>query len=89
MIRTLIEKCNEYKIPIGLAFIDFEKAFDSVEHCAILDSLDECRVDSRYTRTIKYIYGNATSSAKLHKNTGEFKVVRGVRQGIRMKWELT
>ena len=50
VMRSLIEKCNEYKIEIALAFVDYEKAFDSVETWSILDSLDECRVDSRYTQ---------------------------------------
>src|ERR1700744_1937490 len=43
VIRSLIEKCNEYKIGILLIFKDFEKAFDSVETWSMLDSLDECR----------------------------------------------
>src|SRR6201996_9307825 len=77
----MIEKCNEYKIEIALAFVDYEKAFDSVETWLILDSLDECRVDSRYTRTIKNIYENATSCVKLHENTTKFTIDRGVRQG--------
>jgi len=81
VLRSLIEKCNEYKIPIVLCFIDFEKAFDSVELWSILDSLDECRIDSRYTRTIKHIYMNATSCVKLHKTTDKFQIGKGVRQG--------
>ena len=55
-MRTLIEKCNEYKIGIVLIFIDFEKAFDSVETWSILDSLDECRVDTRYSNTIRFYF---------------------------------
>jgi len=81
VMRSLIEKCNEYKIPIAIIFIDFEKAFDSVELWSIMDSLDECRIDSRYTRLIKYIYEHATSSVKMHKHTDKFQVERGVRQG--------
>ena len=81
VVRTLIEKCNQYKIGIALAFIDYEKAFDSVETWSILDGLDEARVDSRYTRTIRYVYKNATSCVKLHKSTDKFKIGRGVRQG--------
>lgn len=81
VMRTLIEKCNEYKIGIVLIFIDFEKAFDSVEIWSILESLDECRIDSRYSNTIRYVYENATSCIKLHKNTDKFKIGRGVRQG--------
>ena len=79
VVRTLIEKCNEYKIGIALAFIDCEKAFDSVETWPILNGLDEARVDSRYTRTIRYVYKNATSCVKLHKSTDKFKNGRGVR----------
>lgn len=48
VMRSLIEKCNEYKIGIVFCFIDFEKAFDSIELWSILDSLDECRINSRY-----------------------------------------
>ncbi len=64
-----------------LIFIDFEKAFDSIETWSILGSLDECRVDSRYSNTIRYVYENATSCIKLHENTTKFKIGRGVRQG--------
>src|SRR6202012_779890 len=81
VVRTLIEKCYEYKIGIALAFIDYEKAFDSVETWSILEGLDEARVDSRYTRTIRYVYKNATICVKLHKSTDKFKIGRGVRQG--------
>ena len=81
VMRTLIEKCNEYKIGIVLIFIDFEKAFDSVETWSVLDSLDECRVDSRYSDTIRYVYGKATSCVRLHENTSKFKIGRGTRQG--------
>ena len=81
VMRSLIEKCNEYKIGIVLIFIDFEKAFDSVETWSILDSLDECRVDSRYSDTIRYVYENATSCIRLHENTAKFNIGRGVRQG--------
>ena len=81
VMRTLIEKCNEYKISIVLIFIDFEKAFDSVETWSIWDSLDECRVDSRYSKVLQYVYENATSCIKLHENTTKFRIGRGVRQG--------
>ena len=77
----MIEKCKEYRIGIALIFIDFEKAFDSVETWSILESLDECRVDSRYSNLIRYVYENATACIKLHENTDKFKIGRGVRQG--------
>lgn len=81
VMRTLIEKCNEYKIKIAIAFVDYEKAFDSVEIWKILDALNRCRIDSRYTRLIKHVYENATLSIRLHENTEKFKMGRGIRQG--------
>lgn len=29
-MRTLTEKANEYHLPLFLAFVDYEKAFDSI-----------------------------------------------------------
>ena len=38
-INQLKEKCREYNIPLCVAFVDYEKAFDSVQTQAILISL--------------------------------------------------
>ena len=38
-INQIIEKCNEFNKPLCISFIDYEKAFDSVEHEAILKAL--------------------------------------------------
>ena len=40
-IHQLKEKCREYNIPMCVAFVDYEKAFDSVQTQAILPSLQE------------------------------------------------
>lgn len=61
-IRILIEKVVEYDIIIFLAFINFQKAFDPVEHWAIKKSLIDAKIDHRYTTAIQNIYQNATSA---------------------------
>ena len=38
-INQLKEKCREYNIPLCVAFVDYEKSFDSVQTQAILTSL--------------------------------------------------
>jgi len=48
-LRTLIEKCNEYNIPLHLAFVDYQKAFDSFETWTVLEAMDKARIDSRYS----------------------------------------
>lgn len=82
-IRTLIEKCTEYNVPLHVAFVDFQKAFDSVEIWAVLESLENARIDSRYTNIIKNIYENASIQIKLDEKTktNPIKLQRGVRQG--------
>lgn len=82
-IRTLIEKTTEYNIPLHLAFVDFHKAFDSIETWAFTQAMDDTRIDSRYTNLLKYIYKNATFHVKMDEDfkTDKIKVNRGVRQG--------
>ena len=35
----MIEKCNEFKRPLCTGYIDYEKAFDAIEHDAIFKAL--------------------------------------------------
>lgn len=87
-IKTLIEKSIEYNRPLVIAFVDFHKAFDTVEMSAVLDSLQKCRVDYRYTKLIYNIYKNATMMVRLHENTNPIEIGRGVRQGDTMSPKL-
>ncbi|XP_060530472.1 uncharacterized protein LOC132704478 [Cylas formicarius] len=81
VVRTVIEKTNEYNIPIWVAFIDYEKAFDSVEIWAVLKALSNSRVDYRCTTLIQNIYSNATLQVMLKDFTDKIDIGRGVRQG--------
>ena len=47
-INQLKEKCREYNIPLCVAFVDCEKAFDSVQTQAILTSLQEQGIEDVY-----------------------------------------
>ncbi|KAL3271590.1 hypothetical protein HHI36_022065 [Cryptolaemus montrouzieri] len=80
-IKHLIEKCNEYNLDLYIAFIDYQKAFDSIEIWAVLNSLNACRVDSRYTNLIKNIYSSAIMHVQLWNKTNDIPIKRGVRQG--------
>lgn len=80
-IRTLIEKANEYHLDLHLAFVDYEKAFDSIEMWAIERALNNCRIDSRYRMLMHNIYKNATMTIQLEKTTKPIPIKRGVRQG--------
>ena len=44
-LRQIIQKTEEYNQPLCIGFVDYEKAFDSIETWAILNSLQRCQVD--------------------------------------------
>ena len=54
-INQLKEKCREYNIPLCVAFVDYEKAFDSVQTQAILTSLQEQGIEDVYIEILKDI----------------------------------
>ena len=81
VIKSLIEKCIEYNKPIVLIFVDYEKAFDTIDQHEMLLALADCRIDYRYIALIKNVYDTATASVRLHEDTKKFRIERGVRQG--------
>ena len=80
-VRQIIEKSQEYNQQVFLAFIDFEKAFDTIEKWAFMNSLRRCRIDSRYIQLINALYHDATMTVKIFGETDPITLWRGVRQG--------
>nr|XP_013189558.1 unnamed protein product [Amyelois transitella] len=80
-MRVLIEKTTEYQMPLWLAFIDYKKAFDSVETWAVHNSLRNARVDHRYNQLIARVYQNAKMKVSIPQMTNPINIKRGVRQG--------
>ena len=61
-INQLKDKCRESNIPLCVAFVDYEKAFDSVQTQAILTSLQENGIEDVYIEILKDIYGQLSDS---------------------------
>lgn len=81
-LRQIIQKTEEYNRPLCLAFVDYEKAFDSIETWAVLRSLQRCHIDHRYIEVLKCLYSNATMSVRVQERSTEpISLQRGVRQG--------
>ena len=53
-INQLKEKCREFNIRLCVAFVDYEKAFDSVQTHAILTSLQKQGIEDAYIEILKY-----------------------------------
>ncbi|XP_030747118.1 uncharacterized protein LOC115875746 [Sitophilus oryzae] len=78
-VKVLIEKCIEYNRPLMLVFVDFEKAFDSVDQWKLLETLSESRIDHRYSSIIRHRYDNVTTNVRISTNqcTDKFNIDRG------------
>ncbi|KAK6734461.1 hypothetical protein RB195_017942 [Necator americanus] len=64
-VSRVIEVCREYRLPLVLTFVDYEKAFDSVETNAILSALVDQGVDASYVRTLANCYERCTTRIQL------------------------
>ena len=82
-LYQIIEKSNEYNLPLCLGFVDYKKAFDTVEHFAIFEALrKKTNRDKTYVKSLQNIYSQATAGIHVDKLVSdEFPINKGVRQG--------
>ncbi|GFN78576.1 endonuclease-reverse transcriptase [Plakobranchus ocellatus] len=60
---------------------DYEKAFDSVEHAAIVQALRKVNINEKYVTMIENICKGATAEIHMDNQISEVLIQRGVRQG--------
>jgi len=78
----LIERCREFRVPLYICFVDFEKAFDSVELNALWRSMQCQGVHPQLIRLLQSIYTQAKNVVRINADQRvEVKIERGVRQG--------
>lgn len=80
-LETVIRKYQEMQRPLYVAYIDYQKAFDTISHNNIWHTLETQEVQEKYIRVIKSIYENSKSRVKLETIGPWFPIQRGVRQG--------
>ena len=81
-LKQTIEKSNEYNLPLLIGFIDFEKAFDTIESVAIFETLRKTKINETCINILQNIYSQATARIHLDKIVSdELPINRGVRQG--------
>ena len=69
VVNQLQEKANEYNIPLCFAFIDYEKAFNSIAFEPLFEGLKNQGVDEAYLNILQNLYSEATSVLRLHKDS--------------------
>ena len=80
-VSQIIEKTHEFNKPLCMAFIDYEKAFDSVEISAVMQAIRRQGVDEIYIRILQDIYHDGTATIKMHRESEKIPIKKGVRQG--------
>lgn len=81
-INILIQKVLDVNKDVYACFIDFEKAFDKVQHDKLKQILIEKNINSKDLQIIKCLYWNQTAQIKVDEELSEdIMILRGVRQG--------
>ena len=81
VVNQIVERCREFHYPLVLTFVDYEKAFDSVETNAVLQAILEQGVNPSYVVLLKEISTDNTTQITLFHEPIKIPVRKGVRQG--------
>ena len=81
-LRIIVEQTLEWNTGLYMVFVDFEKAFDSIDREVLWKILRHYGVPEKIVRMIKVFY-NGFQARVLHEGemTGSFSMNTGVRQG--------
>ena len=81
-VQDIIDYTDLNNIPGIILQLDFEKAFDTIEHKFIWRTLEKFNFGPKFIQMVKLCYNNIeTAVLNNGYNTGWFKPTRGIRQG--------
>ena len=77
-----MEKTGKYNKPMGMAFIDYEKAFNSVEIPAVMNAVKKQGAALKYIRMMRNVYRQYRgATVQLHEASEPEHTQRGLKQG--------
>ena len=84
-LRMIIQKCREFNQPLFTCFVNYTKAFDSVEHQQLWTGMGEMGFPKRIVSMIEALYSEQQSAVRIGSGTTYwFSVSKGVRQSCIM-----
>ena len=78
---SLRKKNSEFNQELWLGLVDFEKAFDTVEHDTLWAALLEQGVPLAYVNLLQTLYKRQTATIMAGEESRSFAISRGVKQG--------
>lgn len=70
-IQVFVQRCSDYKHPLFICFIDFEKAFVKVRHVELIRLLKNIKIVGKVLRIIRNLYWNQSANIRVNKCVSE------------------
>ena len=81
-VQTLIERCRDVNCEVFICLVDFEKAFDKIQHRRLANILRNTEIDDKDVRIITNLYQYQKAIIRVdQQKSKEIPIRRGVRQG--------
>ena len=80
-VALLVESCKEWNQELWIALVDFEKAFDMIEHDSLFDVLRQLGIEDSYVHLVQKLYRDQVASVHVNMDSRSFPYLRGVKQG--------
>ena len=82
-IHWIIEKTREFQKNIYFCFIDYDTAFDCVDHNKLWQILKEMGISDHLTCLLRNLYAGQEATVRIgHGTTDCFQIGKGVCQGV-------
>ena len=81
-VRWITEKAREFQKNIYFCFIDYDKAFDYVDHNKLWKILKEMGIPDHLICLLRNLYAGQEATVRTgHETTDWFQIGKGIRQG--------
>ena len=85
ILRQIIEKAKEYRVPLHFNFVDLKAALDTIWREALWKMLHQTGIPPKYVSIIKNLYEDTKCAVNAGGQFSDwFQVMVGVRQGCMM-----